>query len=196
VTPSQVLNHHNTWPLPILVPDNSSCEWKLWSQLCRFPAAEMFVLPVESKSSQVRGRLSSACPSFLWIVCLHDYNFPPSCQLSSAFPYHSILFYDLNINNLLGIVMPQAFQPAVETRLPKSTAELNRGSITALNTKHPELRQRGPPHLPHSTLRVTHAAVCQSVSRPRCALPLLLISKGGCRPILTIPPHLFMETNV
>lgn len=79
--------------------------------------------------------LSSTYPPFLWVVCPHDYNFL-SLQLCSAFPTIGFLFYDFNINDLLVIVIPQTAQPAIESKLHKPAAKLNRGSKCTLSSKN------------------------------------------------------------
>lgn len=86
-------------------------EWSLWSH-----SAEPWLL---ERCSCFRGveraprwgaGLSSAHPSFLCIVCLHEYRFLQSLQLCSASPTMGFFSHDLHTNDLQGIVVPRSAQ--------------------------------------------------------------------------------------
>lgn len=121
--------------LPTLVP-----HW-LWMELleplCKTSIREKILLllgGVERAPGWGAG-LPSTYQAFLCLIYPHDYNFLLSLQLFSAFPTRSFLFYDFNINDLLGIVIPQTAQPAIKIRFLKSIAKLNRGGKCTLSSK-------------------------------------------------------------
>lgn len=123
------------WSLPTLVPHWLRME--PLEPLCKASTGEKILLllgGVERAAGWGAG-LPSTYPSFLCLVCPHDYNFLLSLQLFSAFPTRSFLFYDFNINDLLRSVIPQTAQPAIKIRFLKSIAKLNRGGKCTLSSK-------------------------------------------------------------
>lgn len=135
-------SRHRHW-ITCLRTQKIRVQVKVWTQtvwfqcpLCKSSTAEKLLLLDGAEWARWWGAgLSSTYPSFLCLVCPHDYSFLLSLQLFSAFPFIG-LFYDFNINDLLGVVIPQTAQLAIKIRLLKPIAKLNRGSKCTLSSKN------------------------------------------------------------
>lgn len=137
--------------------------------------------------------LSSTYPPFPWIVCPHDYKFLLSLQLCSAFSTIGFLFYDFNINDLLVIVIPQTAQPAIEIKLPKPTAKLNRGNKCTLSSKNQnwDSRQSTTP----ATCIIHSVGILGPATHEACkytCVHFLLIFSTGAIYMATIPHQKYL----